>query len=191
MGDLRSNVRVKLSQKTAALCLWLRWLTGKLIPWPCFKTLLSHSSCKLDNQWAMAALVLWIFCCYWGKKGSTVTSLSWLIWDLKWSWKICQCQEHSGRRLHDPRVTGEKSLMTSLEHNSCRTSHDKSRTGIFGLFWGLQNSRKILFTVNLNVLHIFHTSTNSMMMMMEELIFLVTALETAEVVVRGQNTAIS
>lgn len=54
-------------------------------------------------------------------------------------------------------------------------------------FLGLQKSRKKLFTVNLNVLRIFHTSAKSMMTM-EELIFLVTALETAEVVVRGQNT---
>lgn len=42
--------------------------------------------------------------------------------------------------------------------------------------------------MNLTVLRIVHTSPNSlMMMMMEELIFLVTGLETAEVV-RGQNT---
>lgn len=106
------------------------WVGGKLIPWPCIKTLLSHSSCKSDNQWALAALVLWIFWLYWGQMGSTVTPLSWTIWDLEWSWEICWCRGHSGKRLRDTRVTGEKSLMTSLEHNSCRTktTHDKKKS---------------------------------------------------------------
>lgn len=76
--------------------------------------------------------------------------------------------------------------MTNPEHNSCRTKTpcDKSRTDIFCC--GLQNGRKIHLTVNLHVPRILHTSANSRMTM-EEVIILVTALETAEVA-RGQNT---
>lgn len=125
------------------------WVGGKLIPWPCIKTLLSHSSCKSDNQWALEALVLWIFWLYWDQMGSTVTPLSWTIWDLEWSWEICWCWGHSGKRLRDTRVTGEKSLMTSLEHNSCRTktTHDKKKkaksgTDVFGFFWGYRTAKR-------------------------------------------------
>lgn len=149
------------------------WMGGKPTPWRCFKTLLSRWSCKWDDQWAIAALVRWIFCRYRDKIGSTITFLS--CW-----------HEHS----NDPeRLAGaentqeggcrtleslEKTAWWRVRNNSCgtKTPHEKSqRPTCLAVFWFNFYCKPSLFSVY------FFTCANSTMM--GELAFLATALETA------------
>lgn len=89
------------------------WLDGwDADTWRCFLTSLSHWSRKWDDQWAMAALELWIFG-FTQVKPAGQWFLSWSTWALKRAWMTCRCWEHSGRGLLDARVTGENRLMTS------------------------------------------------------------------------------